>query len=335
MAINISTYPSLSDRIMQQNKISIDENSYKLKFSYDVLEDEEAKNYQLDDNSTNGLFYSLCDSRGVWTPDTHNLKVSGTFSITNPIGLYGECGIAPKDSIIGLAIRWCSSTSKKRGVNIIGDINKSAEKQEIPFCVIFDKAELRGAVTFYYELFISSRATASNEEQHLANITGTIIGEDQICILDIDAKEQNFPIELFEDKDAPLWKLSVSDHDPRDDQWGPDAVKIQLNKAHKDYKYINQDVKNKSFSSVLLREILASAVSLYINTLQGIAKEKNPACKNLQDFLNDDDIAAWEPGCVAEVVKGFQSEPMNFNLTSPTETSISVHKYFDLKLDNL
>ena len=38
---------------------------------------------------------------------------------------------------------------------------------------------------------------------------------------------------------------------------------------------------------------------------------------------------------VAEIVKGFQIEPMNFNLTSPIETSISVHKYFDLKLDNL
>lgn len=332
MAINISTYPSLSDRIMQQNKISIDENSYKLKFSYDVLEDEEAKNYRLDDNSTNGLFYSLCDSRGVWTPDTHNLKVSGTFSITNPIGLYGECGIAPMNSIIGLAVRWCSSTSKNRGVKIIGDINKCVENQEIPFCIDFDKAKLRGSVTFYYEFFINSNVLGSQIEQNLANTKGTIIGENQILILDIDAKEQNFPIELFEDKDAPLWKLSVSDNDPRDILWGPEAVKIQLNKAHKDYKYINQDVKNK-FSPVLLKEILASAVSLYINTLQGIANEKEN--KNLQDFLNVDDTADWVPGCVAEIVKGFQIEPMNFNLTSPIETSISVHKYFDLKLDNL
>lgn len=334
MAINISTYPSLSDRIMQQNKISIDENSYKLNFSYDDIEDEETKHYQLDENSTNALFYSLYDSRGVWTPDTHNLRVSGSFIITNPIGLYGGRGVAPVNSIIGLAIRWCSSASKKRGVNIIGNINKSAEKQEIPFCIIFDKAELRGAVTFCYEFFINSSVTVSNEEQHLANIKGTVIGENQICILDIDAKEQNFPIELFEDKDAPLWKLSVSDNDPRYVPWGAEAVKILLNKAHKDYKYINQDVKNK-FSPVLLREILASAVSLYINTLQGIAKEMNPGCKNLQEFLNDADTADWEPGCVAEVVKGFQNEPMNFNLTSSIETSISVHKYFDLKLSNL
>ncbi len=334
MSIIISTYPSLNEKITQQNKISIDDNSYKLHFSYDDFENEEAKQYQLDDNSTNALFYSLYDSRGVWTPDTHNLKVSGAFIITNPIGLYGERGIAPMSSTIGLAMRWCSSTSKKRGVNVIGEISKSAEKQEIPFSIIFEKAQLRGAVTFCYEFFIKSCAAVSNEEQHLANIKGTIIGESQICILDIDAKEQNFPIELFEDKDAPLWKLSISDNDPRYVPWGPEAVKIQLNKAHKDYKYINQDLKNK-FSPVLLREILASAVSLYINTLQGIAKEKNPECKNLQDFLNNDDIADWTPGCVAEVVKGFQSEPMNINLTSPIDTSISVHKYFDLKLGNL
>ena len=334
MAINISTYPSLSDRMMQQNKISIDENSYELTFSYDVYEDGETNSNLLEKSSTNSLFYSLYDSQGIWTPDTHNLKVSGTFIITNPIGLYGERGIAPMGSIIGLAIRWCSSTSKIRGVKIIADINKNAEKQEIPFCIVFDKAKLRGSVTFYYEFFINSNVIGSQIEQNLASTKGTIIGEKQICILDIDAKEQNFPIEIFEDKDAPLWKLSVSNNDPRYVPWGPEAVKIQLNKAHKDYKYINQDVKNK-FSPVLLREILASAVSLYINTLQGIAKEKDPECENLLDFLNDDDMADWTPGCVAEVVKGFQSEPMNFNLISPMDTSISVHKYFDLKLGNL
>ena len=332
MPINITTYPSLNDRIMQQNKVSIDEDSYELAFSYDVIEDGEMKNYPLEKDSKNSLFYQLCDSQGVWTPNTHNLKVSGKFIITNPMGLYGENGIAPQKSSIGLAIRWCSGTSKKRGVKFIGDINKSKDREEIKFCVVFDKAELRGSVTFYFELFINSNELGSQNEQHLANTKGTIIGEDQICILDIDAKEQNFPIELFDDPDAPLWKLSVSENDPRFTPWGSDAVKIQLNKAHKDYKYINQDVKTK-FSPVLLREILASAVSLYINKLQEIAKKWDPGCQGLQDFLNDD--TDWESGSVAGVVKGFQSEPMNLDFTSPIETSISVHKYFDFKLGNL
>lgn len=332
MPINITTYPSLNDRIKQKNKVSIDEISYELDFSYDVFEDDETNNYPLEKTSTNALFYQLYDSQGVWTPDTHNLKVSGVFIITNPIGLYGENGIAPKESSIGLAIRWCSGQSKKRGVVIIGDLNKNSERQEIQFRVDFDKAELRGSVTFYYELFINSDAECSPAEQHLANTKGTIVGEDQICILDIDAKEENFPIELFEDPDAPLWILSVSEEDPRFTPWGPDAVKIQLNKAHKDYKYINQDVRAK-FSPVLLKEILASAVSLYINTLHDWQKKKEPDYKNLQEFLNVED--GWESGCVAEVVKGFQKEPMNIDFTSPIETSMSVHKYFDLKLGNL
>ena len=108
MPINITTYPSLNDRIMQQNKVSIDEDSYELAFSYDVIEDGEMKNYPLEKDSKNSLFYQLCDSQGVWTPNTHNLKVSGKFIITNPMGLYGENGIAPQKSSIGLAIRWCS-----------------------------------------------------------------------------------------------------------------------------------------------------------------------------------------------------------------------------------
>ena len=333
MATYISTYPSLNDRIMQQNKVSIDKNSYKLDFSYDVFEDDETKNYVLKETNTNTLFYSLYDPQGIWTPDTHNLKVSGQFIIKNPMGLYGESGIAPKESSIGLAIRWCSSTSKKRGVKIIGEINKSTENQEIPFCVVFEKAELRGSVTIYYELFINSNALGSQVEQHLANTKGTIIGEIQICILDIDAKEENFPIELFDDPDGSLWKLYVSESDPTDITWGADAVKILLNKTHKDYKYINQNEKSK-FSSVLLREILASAVSLLINTLQEWQKKNYPDYNNLQDFLNNSNCEC-EPGCVAEVVKGFQKEPMNIDLTSPIETSISVHKYFDLKLGNL
>ena len=141
MSINITTYPSLNDRIMQRNKVSIDEKSYELFFSYDVFEDDETKSFPLEKDSKNSLFYQLCDSQGVWTPNTHNLKVSGIFIITNPVGLYGENGIAPKESSIGLAIRWCSGTSKKRGVKFIGDINKSTDKQEIPFCVAFNKAE--------------------------------------------------------------------------------------------------------------------------------------------------------------------------------------------------
>lgn len=333
MTINISTYPSLSDRIMQKNKISIDEQSYELDLSYDVFEDEEMKNYLLEQTSKNSLFYSLYDSQGIWTPDTHNLKVSGKFIITNPMGLYGESGIAPKESSIGLAIRWCSSSSKKRGIKFIGDINMSSERQEIPFCIVFEKANLRGSVTFYYELFINSNAVGSQAEQHLANTKGTIIGEIQIRILDIDAKEENFPIELFEDNDGPLWKLYVSESDPIDIAWGAEAVKILLNKAHKDYKYINQDERTK-YSPVLLREILASAVSLYINTLQDWQRKNFPEYNNLQEFLNNSDCE-WESNSVAEVVKGFQKDPMNIDLTSPTATSISVHKYFDLKLGNL
>ena len=333
MTKNISTYPSLCERIMQQNKISIDDNSYVLNFFYENKDDEAISKNQLEAESKNSLFFSLYDTQGVWSPDTHNLIVSGVFAITNALGLYGESGIAPREASIGLAIRWCSSTSKKRGVKFIGEIQKDTARQEIPFSIAFNKAELRGSVTFYYEFFIHCCATASNSELHLANTQGTIVGENQICILDIDAKEQNFPIEIIEEIDAPLWKLTISDGDPRYTLWGEDAVKIQLNRAHKDYKYINQDAKTK-YSPVLLREILSSAVSLYINTLQIIAKEKESECKNLQEFLNVDN-ADWTPGSVAEVVKSFQNEPMNFDFTSPVETSLSVHKYFDLKLSNL
>ena len=40
MATYISTYPSLNDRIMQKNKVSIDEKSKELDLSYDFFEDE-------------------------------------------------------------------------------------------------------------------------------------------------------------------------------------------------------------------------------------------------------------------------------------------------------
>lgn len=65
MTIDISTYPSLSDRIMQKNKVSIDKNSYELDLSYDVFEDEEVKNNLLVQTSKNSLFYSLYDSQGI------------------------------------------------------------------------------------------------------------------------------------------------------------------------------------------------------------------------------------------------------------------------------
>lgn len=333
MAINISTFPSLSDKLLQRNKILIAESSYILDFSYDDYVDDGQQSYPLENTNRNSLFYSLCDPRGIWTPDTHNLHVLGKFNITNPLGLYGEMGIAPNSSILGLAIRWCSSTSKKRGVVFIGNLNKNTDTQEIPFNITFNKAELRGSIIFYYELFINLTCVASQTESYLASKKGTIVGEQQICILEIDAKEQSFPIELFEDSQAPLWKLFISGDDLQDVIFGEEAVKIQLNKAHRDFKFINQDGKNKNFSPALLREVLASAVSLYIDALRNKVQEDHNA--SLADFLNSDDTSDWTPGCVAEVVKGFQKEPMCFNFSSPVETSISIHKYFDLKLDNL
>lgn len=333
MAINISTFPSLSDRLLQHNKIVISESSYNLGFSYDVCVDDEQQCYPLKITNKNSLFYSLYDQRGIWTPDTHNLHVLGKFDITNPLGLYGEMGIAPNNSIIGLAIRWCSSTSKKRGVVYIGDLAKTTDIQEIPFDITFKKAELRGSITFYYEFFINLTSVATQAESYLANKKGTIVGEQQICILEIDAKEQSFPIELFKDSQAPLWKLFISSDDLQDVAFGEEAVKILLNTAHQDFKYINQDSKNKNFSPALLKEVLASAISLYIDALRNKVQEDHH--ESLASFLNSDDTSDWTPGCVAEVVKSFQQEPMCFDYSSPIETSISIRKYFDLKLDNL
>ena len=330
MANTISPFPTINS-LIEKNVVSIKSN---LEFYYYDSDTEE--NVMLKQRDKNALLYSLLDERGVWNHDLYELKVKVRIDIEKATKLYGAEGVVPNNAKIGVAFVWCSSTSKNRGSYKLGEIKKQDDLQSFEEEIVFEKAKLRGVVTLYLDFYIIDDCTPLEEESHLASKSGVIVGEVQMCVLEIDAQEKSFPIEYEDDESKPLWRLEVL-QDGLYPPFGKNTVKIILNRKHADFEFIDNVNNRKKYNGSFLREVLSSAISLYIETLRVSAINDMKDTNNGEEMSFDSilDECSYEEGSVADVIKNFRFEPMNFDYSSPINTAMSIRKYFDLKLKKL
>lgn len=320
----ISVFPTLTDKLVE--KCGIDQESYSFTFSY--YRDPENPKVVLEKETTNNLFLSLIDKSATWSVDTHNLIIDGSYRINNPSALFGAEGIAPSDSEIELNLRWGSAENKKRGIAPIGIIKNNTEAVVLPIHLVFPTNTIRGQIKLSFEYTVHKSVELQDIEKHLANKKGMIIGEQQLCILDIDTKDNSFPIDYINEPGEPLWKLRMQDVNYREKPFDANYVLIQLNKAHPKFSCIDVVNRKRDFEPAMLNEVLSSAVSLmieFIRSNQGM---------NLEDILNEDQ-SSWTPGCIAEAIYNFQQEPLLFEYKNPVTTANSIRKYFDKTLDSL
>ena len=104
-----------------------------------------------------------------------------------------------------------------------------------------------------------------------------------------------------------------------------------------DFEFIDNVNNRKKYNGSFLREVLSSAISLYIETLRvsAINEMKDTNDREEMSFDSILDECSYEEGSVADVIKNFRFEPMNFDYSSPINTAMSIRKYFDLKLKKL
>lgn len=263
---------------------------------------------------------------GVWSADKNNLFVKRTIALKNYKVLFGPDGLACRNACLGLSLVWTSPDSRQRGAEPIACFGISEEQLEEKYDhtftegeidLEFSAAKIRGDVTFSVVLYIAKAGTPENDENHLANEEGFVLGIFDSFTLRIDGTGSLFPVFEVYEKDQPLWYVCCDWIDPTLDQF-TESVSININTAHKNYKYLNRS--QRTFCSQLLVEVMSSALCCII--------EKIRSEQYLDQILGDEDMAF---GSVGEAVRYF-ANTLGWDFSTPDKLSLSTRKFFDGRL---
>ncbi len=319
MAAPIFLYPSLTDEIRD----SIFQ-AKKYSFSY-TDHDSQEQDLEYEVSEINSSVNCL-KTDGIWSAEKFNLHVRRSIALRKYRNLFGPDGLACRNAQLGVSLVWTSPDSRQRSaipVVIFGVSEKQLSENrdhtftegEVDFT--FASSKIRGDVRFSLVLYIAEAGIPSEEETHLANEAGFVLGEFDSFTLRIDGTGSLFPVFEVHQKDQPLWYVRCDWTDPTSDAFA-ESVSININAAHKNFKFI--DRKQKTFCPQLLVEVMAAALCCII--------EKLRSEKYLDQILGDDEM---EAGSVGEVVRYF-SDTLEWDLSSPDTLSLSTRKFFDRRL---
>lgn len=316
MATPIFLYPSLNEDI----KDSIFQ-AKKYAFAYTSL-DKQDKDLSYEAAETNAAVNCL-KTDGVWNADRYNLLVKRSIALKNFRKLFGPNGVACRNARLGVSLVWTSPDSRQRGAEPILNFGVSKEQLEEKhdhtftegeIYLEFPAAKIRGDVNFTVVLYVAQAGTPAADEMHLANEEGFILGAFDSFSLRIDGTGSLFPVFEVYEKDKPLWYVRCDWTDPVSDAFA-ESVSININTAHKNYKFI--DRTQKSFCSQLLVEVMSAALCCIV--------EKIRSEKYLDQILGDEEM---EAGSVGEVIRYF-SGTLGWDFSTPDNLSCSTRKFFD------
>lgn len=317
MATPIFLYPTLSKELKESGIFQ----GKKYTFSY-TNNDGFEKNLEYE-TAAEGSLVNCLKTDGVWSADKNNLCLKRTIALKNFRRLFGPQGIACRNATLGLSLKWMSSDSRQRGAESIFEFSVTKEDlSEIKDHTFvegeiekeFSVAKLRGDIEFSVVLYIAEAGIPEKDETHLANEEGYVLGEFDTFILRIDGTGSLFPVFEVYEKDQPLWYVRCDWTDPLSDPFA-ESVSINLNTAHKNFKYI--DRTQKTFCSQLLVEVMSSALCCII--------EKIRSEKYLEQILGNEEL---EQGSIGEVIRYF-ANTLGWDFSTPDNLSLTTRKFFD------
>ncbi len=313
MASDIMLFPSLNEELI--SKIRFQNKKFYFYYTDEDDEEHELLDEQVDAFSS---FYCIKDENGKWTQDDNNLCFRRKYCLRTFQCLFGENGIACKNARLGMAIQWTSSDSRQRGVVKIGEFSVDDQILETEVEHRFVKAQLRGQVNLSTVIYLAKSGNPSEEEGHLANTEGYILGELESYTLKLDGSSSAFPVFEVSEPGQPLWYIKCAWDDPTCDAFS-ECVSINLNTAHKNYAYIDRN--QKVFDSQLLSEIMASAITLIIEKVR-------------YDTAYWDQIMRGEnldQGSVGQAIYYFKSA-LGWDLSDAETVSLCARKLFDQRM---
>lgn len=312
MADNVLLYPSLNDELMKRVRFQ----NKKFVFFY-TDKDEMERELQAEPVEAMSSIYAIKDDSGEWDQDRDNFGVKRKYCLRTFQCLFGPAGIACRNAVLGLAIVWTSSDSKQRGIIPVGTFTYKDQLLDVSVEKQFGRAQLRGLVDFTTVLYVAEAGIPQNDELHLANENGYLLGELETFTIKLDGKGSTFPVFEVSESGQPLWYVKCDWIDPTTDAFS-DCVSINLNTAHKNYKYI--DRTQSSYNNQLLAEIMAGAITIIIEKLRPTA---------YWDQITGND--SLEEGSVGKAVYYF-AETLGWDLSTPEAVSLSARKFFDQRM---
>lgn len=313
MTRDVMLYPTLNEELIKRVRFQ------KSPFYFYYCDDsEEEHELNAEASDIMSSVYAIKDENGVWTQDDYALCFRRSYTLRTFQCLFGPDGIACEDAELGLAIIWSSADSKQRGVVRTGTFNCQSDIFEITAEKEFEKAQLRGEVTFTTVLYLAIPGKPKEYEQHLANTTGYILGELEKFVIQLDGRGSVFPIFEVSEPGQPLWYVRCDWDDPTTDSF-EDTVSINLNAAHKNYRYI--DRTQKSFNSQLLIEVMSAAICVIVESAR---------CQSAfwEQIVSNDSL---ETGSVGQAIYYFK-DTLEWDLSSPNAVSLSARKFFEQRI---
>ena len=316
MSADISAYPVLDDRLVSCLRYDVLQD-YKF---YYVRGDEE-RSLEPEILGDGSLDHKLSDVYGEWDPDRDNLGVRRSYSFQNYGCLFGENGIACTDAVIGVAVIWTSADSKQRGSIKVGNIRITEGENQQPVRMKleheFGTASLRGMVEFDTVLYIAEAGDPKENEAYLANKSGMVLGTLDRFQIQLDGNGSMFPIYEVNEPGQPLWYVRCTWDDPAYDLFS-ESVTVCINKAHRNYKYL--DRTKKLYDPQLMIEIMADALNIIVTKLR----------MDPEGWDNTQKGTDIQPGSVSEAGNYFITA-LEWDVTSPETTAITIRKFFDKK----
>ena len=310
MSVSIVPYPSLNERLSSQIRFQHSEYSF---FYVDEDGEEHSLGYKRDEINPSVLFI---DDDGAWSHDDYEFSFKISISLRTFGCLFGKTGIACKNAKIGFAIQWTSNESKQRGVFKIDEFGYSDNSFQKDCSFSFPKGTLRGNVSLNIILYLAQAGSVEPDENHLINVPGHVLGELDSVKVFIDGNGSEFPIFEYTNPDDPLWKLNFSCEDPTSEQFG-ECVEICLNKAHRNFKYI--DKNSSAFNEQLLSEIMAAA-------LTAIVEEVKKKSEYWGQIVNGENLTE---GSVGQALFYFM-RTLEWELESSSiNASLSIRRFFE------
>lgn len=310
MASPIFLYPSLTEEMKNEGIF------YFRKYEVLYTDNEGCEKELTYETAEIDSSVNILKTDGVWNADKYNLCLKRKMLVSKITKLFGPEGIACRKSTLGVAVRWASTDSRQRGaitvLRLKADENNTSAENEMD--IRFPVGKLRGDVQFSVILYIAEAGEPDEDETHLANEAGLVLGEIDSFILRLDGTGSLFPVFEVYEKDKPLWYVRCDWTDPVSDSFA-ETVSINLNAAHKNYRYI--DRKQKTFNPQLLVEVMSSALC---NIIEKIRSEKY-----LDQILADDEP---ENGSVGAVIRYF-SDTLEWDMSTPDKLSVSTRLFFE------
>ncbi len=262
------------------------------------------------------------DGRCTWHPETHDLQLDLKCRLTSAYMLFGPTGLAPRNSLLGLALRWVSTRSQEQGVIPFGEICPRDTVKEFSLTHVFGAGRLRGSLKLETVLYLKQVGDILPQESFLASAPGAILGRLDQEELVLDGSGSVFPIAVISRPGGPLWEVWFPEGtDPMTDLFQSDNVEIRLNRAHPSYPLLK--IESSLSTSPLFLEVLASALQVIVETAIAAMGENWE-----QDISRTDPDQGPAEGSIAQALCWF-TQKLNWDVSSPAALSLSIRSWLE------